>query len=73
MLNAIKPLAIMAMAALLSLFHQGCNPAQFPLDGPYAAETEKCALNAQSKAESQLCRVAVNWRYGLCPSEVVPC
>ncbi len=73
MLNSLKPIAVLVLAAVLSIFHQGCNPAKAPLDGPYAAETAKCALEAKSLSESHLCRANVNWRYGLCPSEVVPC
>ncbi len=71
--NVIKPLAILAIAAVVSTFHQGCKPAQAPLDGPYVAETEHCALVSETRSQSHLCRAMVNQKYGLCPSTVLPC
>ncbi len=73
MLNLAKPLAVVVLAAVLSIFHEGCKPAQAPLDGPYTAETEYCVIHAKSRSESHLCRANVNQRYGLCPSAVLPC
>ncbi len=71
--NVIKPIGLLAIAAIVAAFHQGCNPAKAPLDASYAAQTEKCALEAQSRSESHLCRANVNQAYGLCPSTVLPC
>lgn len=73
MYNLLKPVAVLVFAAALSVFHQGCNPVKYPLDAPYVAETQKCAVEAKSLSESRLCRANLNWKYGLCPSEVVPC
>ncbi len=71
--NVVKPLGLLAIAAVVAALHQGCNPAKAPLDGPYVAETEYCAIHSQTRSESHLCRANVNQRYGLCPSVVLPC
>ncbi len=73
MLNLAKSAAIVVLAAVASMFHQGCKPAQAPLDGGYIAETEYCVIHAQSRSESHQCRAKVNDHYGLCPSEILPC
>ncbi len=68
--NVLKPLFVLAAAAILST-QDGCKS---PLDAAppeviYAGRIAECVNNAKTLAESHMCRGRVNWNYGLCPSD----
>lgn len=75
-LNAIKPLLLVAVAALMAHCNVGCQQVAKVAGDPnaeYALETARCVNNAQTLQESRECRAKVNWKWELCPAEDIPC
>lgn len=65
--NVLKPILLVLAAALLSVMHQGCEPAAKSPEAEYVKETSQCVAAAKTLDESRQCRSKVNWKYGLCP------
>ena len=66
--NSLKPLLVVAAAALMAHCHAGCKDVSSPDPNlAYTLEIAKCVNEAKTLEESHQCRAKVNWMYGLCP------
>lgn len=80
-LNAIRPIAALALAAVLSTCNEGCGliqPSKEPsIADLYAMEVIGCIEKSTTKEASRKCRQDVDRKYGLCPHtewpQINPC
>ncbi len=72
-INVLRPIVALALAAVLSTGSEGCKPANQPSPADlYAMEIIGCVEKSKSKEEFRVCRTDVDRKFGLCPIQEWP-